>query len=105
METAQSGQIVRRRYREQPQQVVQRRRYKRQPNRTQTGRPPEVRASGPSGLPMLRTSERSTFRRCHWKWWMEFEECIKPNIDIPPLRFGGLVHEALGTYYKVGVRR
>lgn len=101
MGTAQSGQIVRRRYREQTQQV-ERRRYKKH---THTGRPAEVRASGPSGLPMLRTSERSTFRRCHWKWWMEFEECIKPTIDVPPLRFGTLIHEALAGYYKVGIRR
>lgn len=60
---------------------------------------------GPSDLPMLRTSERSTFKRCHWKWWQEFHELVKPKIDVPPLRFGGLIHEALGAYYKPGIRR
>lgn len=64
-----------------------------------------VPSPGPSGLPMLRTSERGTFKRCHWKWWLEFHECIKPKVDVPPLRFGGLIHEALGAYYKPGVRR
>jgi hypothetical protein len=54
---------------------------------------------------MLRTSERSTFRRCHHKWWLEFEDRIKPSIDVPPLRFGTLIHGALGAYYKPGIRR
>jgi len=57
------------------------------------------------GLPMLRTSERSTFKRCRWKWWMEFEEVLKPKSDIPPLRFGSLIHMALADYYKKGVKR
>lgn len=56
-------------------------------------------------LPLLRTSERSTFKRCRWKWYLEFHEQIKPMIDVPPLRFGGLLHEALGIYYKPGIRR
>jgi hypothetical protein len=54
---------------------------------------------------MLRTSERSTFKRCHWKWWWEFEEVLKPTTDVPPLRFGSLVHKALADYYKPGIRR
>jgi hypothetical protein len=57
------------------------------------------------GLPMLRTSERSTFKRCRWKWWHEFEETLHPKTDAPPLRFGSLVHKALADYYKKGVRR
>ena len=57
------------------------------------------------GLPMLRTSERGTFKRCRWKWWMEFEETLKPKTDVPPLRFGSLIHMALADYYKKGVRR
>jgi hypothetical protein len=54
---------------------------------------------------MLRTSERGTFKRCRWKWYQEFEELIKPNTDVPPLRFGGLMHEALGIYYPPGIKR
>lgn len=58
-----------------------------------------------NGLPMLRTSERSTFKRCRWKWWMEFEEILKPKSPVPPLRFGSLIHLALADYYKKGKRR
>jgi hypothetical protein len=54
---------------------------------------------------MLRTSERSTFKRCRWKWWQEFEEVLKPKTPVPPLRFGSLIHLALADYYKKGVRR
>src|SRR5262245_6337095 len=54
---------------------------------------------------MLRTSERGTFKRCRWKWWMEFEDVLKPKTPIPPLRFGSLVHLALADYYKKGVKR
>lgn len=60
---------------------------------------------GTSGLPMLRTSERGTFKRCRWKWYQEFHELIKPVTDVPPLRFGTLIHGALASYYKVGLRR
>lgn len=66
---------------------------------------PGSHPNGADGLPMLRTSERGTFKRCRWKWWMEFEEVLKPKHDIPPLRFGSLVHMALADYYKKGVRR
>jgi hypothetical protein len=58
-----------------------------------------------AGLPMLRTSERSTFKRCHWKWWWEFEEVLKPKTDVPPLRFGSLIHKALADFYIPGVKR
>jgi hypothetical protein len=54
---------------------------------------------------MLRTSERSTFKRCRWKWWFEFEETLKPTTDVPPLRFGSLVHKALADYYIPGQKR
>jgi hypothetical protein len=60
---------------------------------------------GESGLPLLRTSERSTFKRCHFKWWLEFHELVKPTIDVPPLRFGSLRHESLARYYIPGRKR
>lgn len=56
-------------------------------------------------LPMLRTSERGTFKRCRWKWWYEFEETLKPKTDVPPLRFGSLIHLALAAYYIPGTKR
>jgi hypothetical protein len=58
-----------------------------------------------AGLPKVRTSERSTFKRCRFKWWFEFHETLKPKTDIPPLRFGSLVHKALADYYKPGIKR
>lgn len=36
---------------------------------------------------------------------MEFHELIKPNTDVPPLRFGGIMHESLGGYYPPGIKR
>ena len=66
---------------------------------------PVTASMRPGGLPMLRTSERTTFKRCRWKWHQEFNELLKPQNDLPPLRFGSLVHLALADYYKKGVRR
>jgi PD-(D/E)XK nuclease superfamily len=54
---------------------------------------------------MLRTSERGTFKRCRWKWWNEYEARLKPQTDMPPLRFGSLVHMALADYYIPGKKR
>lgn len=96
--TASGGGIVRNRTK---QQAKQRQTGRRRPTR----RPVRAGHLGPSGLPLLRTSERGTFKRCQWKWWLEFHELAKPKVDVPPLRFGGLIHEALGLYYKPGIRR
>lgn len=63
------------------------------------------RAVGPSGLPLLRTSERGTFQRCRFKWYLEFYEQLKPDTDAPPLRFGTLVHSALAEFYLPGIKR
>ena len=54
---------------------------------------------------LLRSSERATFKRCRWKYYMEFVELRKPITDVPPLRFGTLIHAALATYYKPGKKR
>lgn len=54
---------------------------------------------------MLRTSERGTFKRCRYKWWQEFHEQIKPKRDVPPLRFGTMIHAALAAYYRPGIKR
>jgi PD-(D/E)XK nuclease superfamily len=60
---------------------------------------------GPSGLPMLRTSERGTFKRCRWLWEKEYIRLLKPNEDTPPLMFGSMWHIAMHGYYKKGKRR
>lgn len=54
---------------------------------------------------LLRTSERGTFKRCRFKWYLEFVELRKPIRDVPPLRFGTLIHMALAKYYKPGLKR
>jgi hypothetical protein len=53
---------------------------------------------------LLRTSERGTFKRCRWKWWLEYEARIKGRAT-PALRFGSLIHKSLASYYKPGIRR
>jgi hypothetical protein len=55
--------------------------------------------------PKLRSSERSTFKRCQFKWHIEFAELRKPVTDVPPLRFGSLIHAALAAYYQPGKKR
>lgn len=62
----------------------------------------------------LRTTERRTFTACRQKWWWSFIECLKTNDLASALRFGDLVHQALGKgvpdlgylpWYKPGVKR
>ena len=60
---------------------------------------------GPSGLPMLRTSERGTFKRCRFLYDLEYIQLRKPNTDTPPLMFGSMVHIALAGFYKKGIKR
>lgn len=55
--------------------------------------------------PLLRTSERTTFKRCMWQWDRNYNDRIKPRQSSPPLRFGTLIHKALEKRYPVGVRR
>jgi hypothetical protein len=56
-------------------------------------------------IPRLRTSERTTFERCRWLWYLNYVLARRPNIDRPPLRFGTLIHGALAAYYKPGKKR
>jgi hypothetical protein len=54
---------------------------------------------------LVRTSERSAFKRCRWAWNLSFEERLRQRRDAPVLRFGTLVHEALAMYYVKGKKR
>ena len=68
------------------------------------------RAASPSAnsrLPLLRTSERGTFKRCRWLWSQEFLESLKSQDHLSPraLRFGSLIHKALADYYIPGKER
>lgn len=54
---------------------------------------------------LVRTSERSSFKRCRQQWDFGYNQCIKPNVEAPALRFGTLVHAALEARYPKGLRR
>jgi len=62
-------------------------------------------AAAATALPQLRTSERSSFKRCRWQWYWGYVEERSPFTPKPALRFGSLIHRALAVYYKPGVRR
>jgi hypothetical protein len=54
---------------------------------------------------MLRTSERTTAKKCEWLWDRTYNDRLKPYTDAPALRFGSLIHRALADYYIVGLKR
>jgi hypothetical protein len=58
-------------------------------------------------LPILRTSERSTYKRCPQKWWWEYREGYKAKGEQADARWFGIgVHIALAEWYgKKGVKR
>jgi hypothetical protein len=57
-------------------------------------------------LPILRTSERSAFKRCPAKWWWAYREGLKPKgAEATPLWFGTGVHIALAEWYLPGTKR
>lgn len=56
-------------------------------------------------VPMLRTSERSTLKKCEFLWDLTYNKRIKPLTDGPALRFGSLIHRSLADYYVVGTKR
>lgn len=53
----------------------------------------------------VRTSERSTWKRCRQQWAYAYLQMLKPKTEAPALRFGGLVHKALELRYPPGVKR
>lgn len=59
----------------------------------------------PRGRLMLRTSERTTFKRCRLRWQWAYMERRKPKDASPALRFGDLAHQALAAYYPPGRKR
>lgn len=57
-------------------------------------------------LPILRTSERSAFKRCPAKWWWGYREGLKPRgLEKTPLWFGTGVHLGLAAWYLPGLKR
>jgi hypothetical protein len=57
-------------------------------------------------LPILRTSERGAFKRCAFRWWLEFRMGYRSRaVQADALWFGTGVHEALAEFYLKGQRR
>lgn len=58
-------------------------------------------------LPMLRQSERATFKRCNWKWFQMHVNNIRPIVEKykDAADFGTLFHVALAEYYQPGTVR
>jgi hypothetical protein len=58
-------------------------------------------------LPLLRTSERSTFKRCRQKWWWAYVEELQKRhgTTTPALTFGDHVHQSLAEFYLPGRKR
>lgn len=54
---------------------------------------------------LIRTSERTQFKRCRQAWWWSYVEQLKPEVEAPALRFGTLIHKALEIYYGPGRKR
>lgn len=56
-------------------------------------------------MPLLRNSERGTFKRCRFLWDVGYNRRLSPHYSSPPLRFGTLIHETFASYYIVGTER
>lgn len=69
--------------------------------------PKGARALKPTGssLPLLRNSERSTFKTCRFQWSVSYGAKKKPGVASPALRFGTLWHAALALHYIPGIKR
>lgn len=58
-------------------------------------------------VPKLRTSERTSFKRCHQQWWWSYRQGLKPKggAEKTALWFGTGVHLALANWYLPGIKR
>jgi hypothetical protein len=57
-------------------------------------------------LPILRTSERRSFKRCPAQWWWGYREGLKPKgAEKTPLWFGTGVHLGFARWYLPGTKR
>lgn len=54
---------------------------------------------------LMRTSERSSFKKCRQQWWWSYVERLKPLQERPALKFGTLAHRVLELRYKKGRKR
>jgi PD-(D/E)XK nuclease superfamily len=56
-------------------------------------------------IQMLRTSERTSFKRCPQRWWWGTVEGLTPIRMKNPLWFGIGIHQALAEWYLEGSKR
>lgn len=56
-------------------------------------------------LPMITTSERTSFKRCPQQWWWAYRDGLRPTQVNDKLWFGIGIHEALAALYMKGIRR
>lgn len=64
-------------------------------------------------IPLMRQSERATFKRCNWKWYQQHcnpilgGEGIRPKVEKykNTADFGTIFHVALAEYYLPGTKR
>lgn len=57
-------------------------------------------------IPLLRTSERSTFKRCPTAWWWGYREGLKPRkVDGGARWFGTGMHLVMAEFYVPGTVR
>lgn len=55
--------------------------------------------------PLVRTSERRSFKRCPQQWWWAWRQGLKPKQAAPALWFGSGIHNALEAWYGTGTTR
>lgn len=57
-------------------------------------------------LPVITTSERKAFKRCHQRWWWGYRDGLKPSGAVSSkLWFGGGMHIVLAHWYGPGQKR
>lgn len=57
-------------------------------------------------IPLLRTSERSTFKRCPQRWWWSYREGLVPTTEKQgALWFGTGIHLCMAEWYLPGTKR
>lgn len=79
----------------------------------QGGKQPKVRGavslpSSPAGQEqvIIRTSERTTFKRCPQRWWWSYRDGLVPrSLPNRNLWFGTGIHLCLGEWYGKGTKR
>ena len=54
---------------------------------------------------VIRTSERTAFKRCEQRWWWAWRDGLKPKQTPNALWFGAGIHVALANWYKPGLER